>query len=283
MIKHKQYILIFLAIGFVVFAMYFIVSRQGSAIEQEPVEEKSSQVVSDNEQRINATELQKKLSEIISSYPDLEIGLSIASPQLETPLAVDGDVPFVAASTTKVITAAYALHQVQLGKVALTDTIGGDSLYNNISNMIVYSDNDAWLTLLEYFGFDNITNFGNRYSGGTFNSINNTITANDMASFVSVILIDDTLSVEQRELIEKLLTNSDTGPIVLDSPFNTIAKKAGWLEDRIHLTGIVENKKTSNRVSFAIFIKSTNGATYPFESGNEIINKVLNTVAEATP
>lgn len=260
--------------------MYFVISRQGNAEKQETPVGTSGQVQASIERRIDSTELQSKLQIIVNNYPEFDIGIAFVSPQLGDPIAIDGEIPFVAASTTKVITAAYALHQAQLGNVSLNDIIGNDTLNNNIRNMIVHSDNDAWAVLLEYFAYDNITNFGNKYGAVGFDSIQNTINASAMASFMSVILSEGVLTNEYSSLLKDFMVQSDTGPITLEPRFLPLIKKAGWLDDRLHLTGIIESDSRSDRLAFAVYIKSKTDASYPFSSGSNAINEILN-VAES--
>ncbi len=60
---------------------------------------------------------------------------------------------YEAASTSKLVAIFDYIHQVELGKATLTQTIQGQSAQDIIMRMIIYSDNDAWDKLNHYLGF----------------------------------------------------------------------------------------------------------------------------------
>lgn len=60
---------------------------------------------------------------------------------------------YEAASTSKLVAIFDYIHQVELGKATLTQTIEGEQAQDIIMRMIVYSDNDAWAKLNDYLKF----------------------------------------------------------------------------------------------------------------------------------
>ena len=269
----------------IIWGVYFIVSRQGEAItpDQSTVSNTNSSEIADAPQApkpaFDTAALEQTLQTIANKYPSLDVGVSVRSASQDTTTALQGEAPFIAASTTKVIVAAYALNQVQSGSIALDDYIGGRTLKEQITRMIVDSDNTAWYALLEHFGYRAITAFGNQQGAPSFDAVKNVVTPADMALFIKNLHNGSIINSANVTFLEELMAQSNTGTIGLNSEFSNLIRKAGWLSDRQHLVGVIIVKDTA--VSYAIYTKSTGNGSYSYAKGSAFINETLQAITAA--
>lgn len=283
--KYLKHALLLGLAGLILWGVYFIVSRQGGAITP-PL---NGATTTENAQQttvpqpptppFSADTLQQSLKDLANSYPMLDTGVVVLSTTDDTASTVQGDAPFIAASTTKVIVATYALHQVQNGAISLDDYIAGRTLKEQITRMIVNSDNTAWYALLEHFGYTSITAYGNQNGAPSFDAVKNTITPFDMSIFIKNMHNQSSINAENVAFLEGLMAQSNTGTISLAPEFLDIIRKAGWLADRQHLVGVITaNNKT---VVYAIYTKSTGTGGYTYAKGSAFINEALRTITTA--
>ncbi len=280
----KQILMLGLA-SLIMWGVYFIVSRQGEASTLQHASEniqESSQQSSTSPSAPGpfvADSLQKQLQTLTDAYPMIDAGVVVLSTYDSTASSIQGDAPFIAASTTKLLVATYALHQVQSGVLTLNDNIAGMPLKEQITRLIVHSDNTAWYALLDYFGYDAVTAYGKQNGAPNFDAANNIVSPEEMAAFTKNIHTNKIINQEHAAFLETLMAQSDTGTINLSSDFSDIIRKAGWLQDRQHLVGIITaNNKT---VVYAIYTKSKDNSTYNYADGSAFINETLRTIVSA--
>ena len=282
--KILQKILIIVVALCIAWGVYFVVSRQGAAIESQDTTSSNSQSEEPKEAPpppplYDAAALEASLQAIIAKYPLIETGISVQATSEDITTNIQ-DAEYIAASTTKAIVATYTLQQVERGVISLDGTIRGVPVRELITRMIVDSDNNAWYALLEYFGYSKFTAFGDEIGAPSFEAVANTISPNDMATFLKNMHKGSIINNEHVLFLEGLMAQAYTGPIKLDASYAALIRKAGWLEDRIHLVGIITNGDKS--VSYAIYTKSANGGGYPsYASGSTMINEILGAITSA--
>ena len=258
------------------FGVYFIVSKQGEATEPAPGSSDSiaSQTTAP---AFDARSLEQSLQSIAASYPSLETGVAVVAPEQDQFASLEGDIPFMAASTAKIIASAYAINQIENGNISFDSTIGNASLKEHIERMIIDSDNDAWYAILNEFGYPAIAEFGNQNGAPSFNAADNTISPLDMSRFMSNLHQGRIISSKNTAYMEDLMVHSDTGTITLAPEFSSLNRKAGWLEDRQNITGVMSvGGKT---IAYTIFAKSNNDTVFSSATGNILINDVLKTIS----
>lgn len=272
-----------LLVSLFVWGVYFIMSRQGEAISSNQTESASG--ASEDATPIppapmyDSAALQQSLQAIIAKYPGIETGIAVQAINEDIVTNVQ-DAEFIAASTTKAIVATHTLYQIEQGVISLDGTIKGVAVRDLLTKMIVNSDNNAWYTLLEYFGYAKITAYANANGAASYDAVANTITPNDMAAFLKNMHSGTLINQEHRKFLEGLMSQAYTGPIKLNETYSTLIRKAGWLEDRIHLVGIITVGEKS--VAYAIYTKSASGGSYPsYTTGSALINEVLDAITAA--
>jgi hypothetical protein len=282
MAKILKIILAILLVGVFMYGVYFIMSRQGEAISLNS----TSQEQKEAEQApppppppmYDTAALQQSLDAIVARYP-LDSAVSVQAVGEDIVTNVQADAEYIAASTTKAIVATYALHQVEQGEVTLQSTISGASLQEHITRMIVDSNNTSWYALLEYFGYSNITAYANANGAPSFKAVPNTITPIDMAKFIHNMHAGTLINKEHQTFLEGLMSTAYTGPIKLNDSFSSVIRKAGWLSDRAHLTGVVVSGDKA--VSYAIYTKVGPNGGYTYANSSALINDVLTAITTA--
>ncbi len=280
--KHLQNILFIGLAGLIMWGVYFIVSKQGEAVGQNETPNKTI-VAGDATQApaptFDKAALEQAVQSIASRYPTLETGIAVVPIEIDQNASLEGDVPFKAASTTKIIAATYAIKQIENGSETFGTVIGSTSLKDHIERMIVDSDNDAWYAIFDEFGYSAITQFGDTNGSPSFDAAENIITPLDMSRFMSSLHKGDIISAKNVAYLESLMSRSDTGTIALSRDYNSLIRKAGWLEDRQNLTGIITAQ--DKVVAYTLFAKSKDGETFSPTQGNAFINESLAAITAA--
>jgi beta-lactamase class A len=222
--------------------------------------------------------LEQTITTILATYP-LDSAVSVQAVGEDIATNVQADAEYIAASTTKAIVATYALSQVEKGTITLQSTIKGVTLQEHITRMIVDSSNTSWYALLEYFGYSNITAYANANGAPSFKAVPNTITPIDMASFIRNMHAGTLINKDHQTFLEGLMSTAYTGPISLDESFSNSIRKAGWLSDRAHLTGVLVSGDKA--VSYAIYTKIDANGSYSYANSSALINDVLSAITTA--
>jgi beta-lactamase class A len=95
--------------------------------------------------------VERQLASLLASRPG-EFGIAALDLKTGRSLSINGDEPFPMASTVKVAVAAAYLAQVDHGRRALNDRIGGQSATSLIERMLTRSDNAATDLLIRNLG-----------------------------------------------------------------------------------------------------------------------------------
>lgn len=232
---------------------------------------------------VESTSLESKLFEALRPYPGLKIGVSVDSINSDSTANISKDYPFIAASTTKVLIATYTYAQAEQGKINLdsvlpnADSGKSISFRDNIRWMIVQSDNESWKDLMVYFGYDNYQAYVNDLGFGSFKTDGNTISANDMAGFLKELYSGKLINSANLDELKTFMIQSWTGPLELSDEYQSLPKKTGWLEDRMHIVGVIG--KDEQQKSFAIYIETTDGGIIDYEYSTALINDLLDVIA----
>jgi hypothetical protein len=269
--------LIFIAI---VGGGFYMVFRQNDSIAVTSTSENQAAEPLPPPPIFNKDSLDKAISDVVSSYTDLDIGVSVKAIKDESASEYNGDLVFMAASTNKVPVVIYALNQVEQGKVKLNTPIQGIQLQTHIERMLVDSNNESWEALIRYFGNNNIKAYLNDIGISTYYINNqNDISPNDAAKLLKLLTTEPLLNQEHQDLIINYMKIGTTGPLVLEENYTNIPHKAGWLDDRLHLIGYLNvGENGSHDVSFGIYSKTSNGSPYSNSSGTTLINTIIKTI-----
>lgn len=239
---------------------------------------------------VNSSDLESKMYEVIRNYPGLKVGVSVNDVSSDNTANISKDYSFIAASTTKVLIATYTYDQAQKGNINLNDTLVPKSTKTadykplsfgeNVYYMIVKSDNESWKDLMEYFGYNNIDAYVKGLGYKSFTTNGNIISANDMAGFLKQLTKGELIKGENLSELLSYMSQSWTGPLTIESKYQDLSKKTGWLEDRMHFVGIMgtgDSQKT-----FSIYTETTDKDVIDYTYSTALINDLLN-VIESNP
>jgi len=201
-------------------------------------------------------ELSSEIQSIIDNNPGLEIGVAIKSFDSEDVQTFGVTEPFVAASTTKLITAVSYLHQVELGKYTLDTQIGGYSATWQLKQMINQSNNNSWELLNEKVGYSNVGKYANQIGLSSFDIEANTISATDQALFLEKLYKEELINHDNTALILSFAQKTNNEKLIPPGlPIGTVFyHKYGNLDNNLHDIAIIEGSKRT--FSLVIFTNS---------------------------
>ncbi|HET9850131.1 MAG TPA: serine hydrolase [Candidatus Saccharimonadales bacterium] len=185
-----------------------------------------------------------QINSIISTYPQIDISVTAIDLNNNQAYNYGANVPFVAASTAKLITATDFLHQVEAGQESLNENLGGQSAQSLLKAMIVQSDDNAWYTLNNELGYDNLGNYAQNQIGiKDWDESDDTLMSGDIALTLQELYEHKLLNTSHTALLlsyMKIANRAEYIPAAVPAGVK-VYHKAGWLDDRIHDSAIVDN------------------------------------------
>lgn len=226
--------------------------------------------------QVNTSSLAASLTQITSQYPyntsvsviDLNSGTSIRS----------GDTyPFIAASTTKILTALAYFTAVEQGKTGLDDKLGGATAKKQLELAINRSDNTAWRVLNDDLGKESLHAYAAKQGLTSYDPQDNKITSDDMAKLLAKLHNRELLNEEHTKLLLSWMQDtSEERFIPAAVPDNITAyHKAGYLNDRVHDVAIIDNG--SAPFVLVIYSKTYSGA-YDYTRGQTLYKQITQQV-----
>lgn len=182
---------------------------------------------------------QEKIESILSAYSEIDASVSIIKGGKNYDLG--SREPFIAASTTKVMTAACFLKQTEAGRTNLGYLINGEKASALLSKMVNQSDNNAWYSLNSFLGYDYLESCVASWGVTSFDSEANTITAADLALFLNKLWERQLLSAENTEFLLSLMVSTNREDLIAAAApsGSTVFHKYGFLENQLHDVGII--------------------------------------------
>lgn len=211
---------------------------------------------------ISQSEFESKLKKIIAQNSDVEISVTIID--LDTNASYDyglsPTIPYEAASVAKLITAACVLHQVEAGKLSLTQSIQGKSIQSIMQKMIVESDNASWKLLNDKLGHPTLNTYASSIGMKTYDSDVNQVVPKDIALLLQKLYRYQLVTKEHSKLLLSYMANANRTDFLKAGIPSGVSfyHKAGWVEDRDHDAAIIDNG--DRRLALVVF---TNGHNKP--------------------
>lgn len=224
--------------------------------------------------KINEPALAVAISEIISTYPDHDIGVSLRD--IKTGEAYDYGVQdqFIAASISKLLTAAFYLSKVESGEYTLEQNFGDETARSLIEKMIGRSDNDAWRKLNEELGKVNLEAYAHSKGYVSYESADNKIKPAEVSKLLDEIYNTKLLNRAHTDIIlTAMKSGAEERQFIRPAlaPDITVYHKAGWLKDRAHDTAIVE---IENRPYILVVFTKKRFGDYDFAKGQQIFSRL---------
>jgi beta-lactamase class A len=171
------------------------------------------------------------------------------------------DETFLAASTAKILTAEYFLHQVEAGQESLSETINGSSAQYELQQMIVVSDDNAWAALNDELGYDNLQNYADSVLGiNDYQAYNNVLSSGDIALALQKLWDGSLLNSSDTQLLLSYLKQANYRQYIVPAvpADDTIYHKIGLYEDNVHDAAII----THGSQAFVIVIFTNGNGMY---------------------
>jgi beta-lactamase class A len=203
-----------------------------------------------------ALTLEKNLEAIRQKYPDITIGVGVIDPSSHTIASVNGLTAFRAASTTKLFTATLFLHQVEMQQQSLSQLLGIYPAQFQLQSLINQSNNDSWILFRQLLGHATEENYIHDLGIASYQLEANTITANDLATFLAQLDSEKILNKSDTQLLYSYMQHTYEERFVAPFIPNNfdVYHKSGTLDDDVHEAIILHHGST--RVVAAIM---TNG------------------------
>lgn len=209
---------------------------------------------------INQAQLAGQINQVINGS-NLEVGVSIID--LSDNARYDyglGDTEYIAASTTKLLSASLFLHDVEQGQASLSQPLGGSTAQDEMQKMIVVSDDTAWEDFNSLLGHPALLQYAQSLGMNSYDPDNNLITSDDLALLLSSLYQGKLLNSQHTKLLLSYMANADYtqyigGAIPKGVKFY---HKIGYLDDRVMDAAIIDNSK--HPYVLVIFTKDPSGS-----------------------
>ncbi len=188
------------------------------------------------------------------------------------------DVDFRAASTTKVLTAAAFMHQVEQGNATLATQINGASAQTMLQSMLQQSNNAAWKAFNDYLGQENLEAYARSIGLSSFAVTDNTIRAHDQAKLLTKLYDNELTSTTHTQMILSFMQNTDNErliPAALPTGA-TVYHKYGYLEGELHDSAIITY--AGHTFVLVIYTNNQQATIDDYESRRELIHLLTSDV-----
>lgn len=212
----------------------------------------------------------------INSYSaaNLDVGVSMIDLDTGTQTNIGEPAAFTAASTTKVLAAAAYLHQVEQGTHSLIETIDGQQAQTLLQKMINVSDNDAWHSIIEAVGEDNLQAYAQSIGLTSYQRDTNVITASDEAKLLQQLYNHKLINTAHTNLLLSFMqntSNEDLIPSGLPSSA-TVYHKYGYLGGELHDAAIIVYN--GHRIALTIYTKSSDDSLSDYNSRTTLFHQI---------
>ncbi|HEY5152804.1 MAG TPA: serine hydrolase [Candidatus Saccharimonadales bacterium] len=223
---------------------------------------------------VNQTLMASQINGIIGSS-SLEVGVSIID--LTDNQRYDyglGDTEYIAASTTKLLSASLFLHDVEQGQDSLGQSLDDTTAQAEMQKMIVVSDDDAWVAFNDLLGHRALLQYAQSLGMNSYDPDNNTITSDDLALLLGRLYQGKLLNSQHTNLLLGYMAQADyTQYIGSAIPQGTkFYHKVGYLDDRVMDAAIIDNGK--HPYVLVIFTKDPSGVSYDQTAGQQAFHDI---------
>lgn len=225
-------------------------------------------------------DIEKSVRVAISSYPQLNWGISFIDLSSKEMTNINGNKLFPGASTTKVVIACLLLNQVEAGKYNLEKDLNGTTLKQLLQKMINQSDNDAWTTLMNFIGFQYQQPYAKSIGINSYDVVNNKINPNDMALLLEKLYTGKLLNPQNTKLLLSYMQHTNNDDLIPPAVPTGIAvyHKYGSFNGDLHDAAIIDNGK--NPFILTIF-SSTGSGTLSYAQRVSVFHSIVTAVENA--
>jgi beta-lactamase class A len=220
-----------------------------------------------------------RINKTIADNPGMEISVAIQDLNTGKTYHYGLNDPFIAASISKIITAAMFLHQVEIGSDSLDETIGGGTAQYQLQQLIEQSDNTAWLDFNDLLTHNGLQAYARSIGISDYDSDQNTLTVDDISLLLGKLYKNQLLSPAHTKLLLSYMHSANEAEFIVASVPSGVQvyHKAGWLDDRVHDAAIIDNGK--HPYALVVFTKDDSG-TYDSAAGHQIFSDITGATTE---
>lgn len=225
-------------------------------------------------QSLDYTAMDTTIQGVIAANPGMDIGVATVDILTGDTKTYGVEVPFVAASTAKLLTAISFLHDVEQGKHSLQETVSGRTAEAALEALIVDSDNQTWHELNEaVMSHDELAAYARTIGFTNYDPDLNTVTPSSLATLLSNLYQKRLLNEEHTALLLSYMARAkEVDYIISTAPAGTkVYHKPGYLSDRMHDAAILDNG--SRPYVLIIFTKSRT-AVYDTVAGKAVFTQI---------
>lgn len=277
--RPRRLLLKILLIFVIIFGLFWIAKSIFSNNQDTNTSEASAEVVKKPEKReVDTSNLAGSLSSITKQYP---YNTSVAVVDLNSGTLVQtGDTyPFIAASTTKILTALVFLSEVEAGKESMNAKIGDKTAKAQLEAMVNESDNPAWKLLNQELTENSLLEYAKKHDMTSYDASDNKVTSIDMAKLVAKLYNRELINEEHTKLLLSWMQNTSEErfiPAAVPKEL-TVYHKAGYLPDRVHDVAIIDN----GSAPFVLVIYSKAYAdNYDYIRGQKLYRQITEAVID---
>jgi beta-lactamase class A len=204
-----------------------------------------NKAVKDPPKQINDVLMGQQINAIIANYPNMQVGVSVININDGKQYTYGVNKGFIAASTSKLLTATLFLHQAESGKTSLSQSINNDTAQNQLKSMIVDSDNDAWVAFNTLMTHDALKAWANQIGMSSYDVESNIDTPSDIALLLSKLYKNELINQQNTKLLLGYMQNANEAEYIVSAVPKSVNvyHKAGWLDDRINDTAVIDDGK----------------------------------------
>lgn len=230
---------------------------------------------------INETPMASQINQIIAGS-SLEIGVSIIDISNDKHYQYGlGSTDYEAASTTKLLSAALFLHNVEQGQASLGQPLGDATAQTEMQKMIVISDDDAWVAFNGLLGHPALLQYARSLGMNSYDPDNNVISSDDLALLLTRLYQHKLLNTQHTNLLLAYMAKADY-PQYIGGAVPAGVKfyhKIGYLDDRIMDAAIIDNGR--HPYALVIFTKDPSGTGYDQTAGQQVFHDITNATLTA--
>lgn len=222
------------------------------------------------------TELKQTVQNILDDNPDLLLAVAFKDLKSNQRFDLNGDQTFVAASTTKLITACLFLKEVENGSQSLPANIGSYPAQYQLEQLVRYSNNDSWSLLNGQLSDNARQAYATNIGLSSYQEKANTLNANDYALLLEKLYQGELLSQDHTKLLLSYMqdTNEENYIPAALPKTSQVYHKTGTLEDTVHDGAIVKN----NNHLYVLVIFSNGKGFLDYDYRAAVFRKIIEAV-----
>lgn len=185
------------------------------------------------------------ITEIINSHPEYNVSVSIVDTKTNESAHLGYRSTYTAASTTKLLTAALTMSEVEAGNLSLDDYIEGSLVSWHLQQMVNQSNNVSWKALNHHSGQEKMEAYAKQLGLDSYSYTDNLISAKDMSKLLTKLYKAELVNEANTKLIlgHMRQTNDDSFiPAIAETTDVKVYHKYGWLESNIHDVAVLDSK-----------------------------------------